>query len=224
MKKLTMSSVLGALLVLGLCATQSFAITSTKTYAVSVTLPTQTPILNIKAFKIDGKGTATATDDTWSTEVSSLTLASGDVSFGLTDPGTGATFDVYKSNYYFAIEVAPKFASLSNVTLSYTEGSAPTGQPVDQKLGYKMIASAAQVTYVSATSTSEVILSEKALKNIGTMSLTSTSFPAGTWCRLYVGMWVGRAGTPPDADLKPFVASDKSGAYSGTLTISATAS
>ncbi|MEI6437820.1 MAG: hypothetical protein WCO69_03605 [Candidatus Omnitrophota bacterium] len=130
------------------------------------------------------------------------------------------TNKIWTAPNYFGIDIANIGAGSPNVTVAYAEGSKPVNQV--NGLGYKATATFKKLVYVDATHNTESDYgthAAKALKDVTSENITSAQ-TAGGWLRVYVGLSTGEAGKPGE----PFTNADMSGTYTGTLTITATAS
>lgn len=182
-------------------------------FTVTATVPSATSV-SITANSVTGT--------TWSSAGTALTF--GTMTFdNVIPPGKTVAPNIWRAPNYFAIDVANNGGGSPNTTISYSEGTKPTGQT--NGLGYKATATFKRVTYNTLTGTTtdnDTAHAAKALKDVTNENVTSTELTnaGGGWCRIYVGLADGATGTPGE----PFVATDKPGTYTGTLTVTATVS
>jgi hypothetical protein len=133
------------------------------------------------------------------------------------------TTNTYTASNYFTLDVAVTGGSGSpDTTVTYAEGSNPNNSATNG-LGSRSSIKFMKEVYTSSstpsTETSEGYTTLYAQEGAGTHIPYTTVSPG--WLRLYVGLCTGNTSTDP-ANCKAFTATDVSGTYSGTLTISAT--
>ena len=191
-----------AIFVVFMFATQSFALTGTKTFTVSASVPAATGIV-INASKVDSTS-------------NQFTLLTGTaLSF---NPMTfNSVNSIYLPGHYFAIDVGSAGgAGIPDVTVTYTEGTNPNNP--GHGLGWKTTA-----TFVKVVGTTETQLAshgpKKLLKDLSNEQIGFIEVVGG-FLRIYVGIIPG--GTNVPAGGEPFTNSDNPGTYEGTLFISAT--
>ncbi|MBF0331037.1 MAG: hypothetical protein HQL17_03810 [Candidatus Omnitrophica bacterium] len=130
----------------------------------------------------------------------------------------------YLPDHYFVIDTGATGAGL-NVVMTYAEGNNPNG--TGHGLGWKTTGTFFKVTLSGTTETEAVIAThgdangKKLLKDLANETFT-TAQTNGGWLRAYVG--VNFAGDPKQVTgAEMFTNADAAGAYSGTLTVTATA-
>ena len=140
--------------------------------------------------------------------------------------GTNLNFDpmtydpvngIYLPNHFFAIDIgAIGGAGAPDVTVSYTEGANPNSP--NPGLGGH-----AAATFVRVETAGEVPLTthgpKMLLQDISGEHIT-TAETVGGYLRIYAGIVTGDVSTP--AGGVPFTNADQSGAYNGTLVVTAT--
>lgn len=131
----------------------------------------------------------------------------------------------YLPDHYFVIDCGATGAGL-NVVMTYAEGNNPNAAGGLHGLGWKTTATMFKVTLAGTTETETVIAGhgdtngKKLLKDVNdTITPAQTN---GGWFRAYVGVnFNGDAKQVANAEM--FTNTDAAGAYSGTLTVTATA-
>lgn len=212
MKKLflTMAMLLGFALM-----STPLSMADTVNFDLTVFIPTATGV-NIVAVEVDS-----ATNEFGTTPVTAF-------NFNPMEFITEGDANVWLPDHYYAIDVGVTGGTGStNITVSYTEGSSPTGQPTNSTLGYKTTASFFTVTGgpapedqittpITTSAGSKVLL----IDLVGGVSITPTLLDGGFF-RGLVGVYPGDDSATLPAG-KPFIGTDVPGTYTGTLTITAT--
>lgn len=215
MKKLflTIAILLGIALVF---VPSSFA-QSTKTvdYDLSVFIPTATSV-NIVAVEVDSASNSFGTTPVTAFNFNPMTFI------------TENSANVWLPDHYYAIDVGVTGgAGSTNITVSYTEGSSPSGQPTNNTLGYKTTAAFFTITggpapadQVTTPITTSVGSKALLIDLIGGVAVTPTMLDGGFF-RGLVGVYPGDDATNlPEG--KAFINTDVPGSYTGTVTITAT--
>lgn len=133
-----------------------------------------------------------------------------------------STSQAWFPDHFFAVDVAPSGPGNMNVTVNYTEGNNPNNPA--HGLGWKSTA-----TFMKVTGTTETALTahgpKKMLKDLSGESITTAEISGG-FLRTYLGVVTKDQSAafpdPPTSEL--FTNADKSGAYDGSLVITATVS
>jgi len=205
--KSKLSLILGGLFLLG----QGTGMASTA-YQVSATVPAATGI-NIVVDSINATGTVVFTP------VSGTAL-----SF---DAGSGMTFNVadniYLPSVYYALNISTTGGGgLPDTTLTYADSANPnSGSSTQFGLGTKTTA-----TFDQELGSTETLLSlgkKRLIDLTGSVGhVPYTSLAAGSYLRVYVGVWTGSTTAPADpVNGQPFSNADAPGQYTGTLTVTA---
>ncbi|MBN1869317.1 MAG: hypothetical protein JW847_01900 [Candidatus Omnitrophica bacterium] len=180
-------------------------------FPITVTVPQATGV-NIVAVSVLSEGNVFGT-----TPVTSFNF----------NPLSPTTSGVWLPDHYYAVDVGVTGGTGStNITLRYIEGTRPTGQPLDNSLGYKTTASFFSITGGPAP---EDQVSTPLATSVGTKALLInlasdvTITPLllnGGFFRAYIGVYPGGDATLTDG--KPFTNADVPGTYTGTLRVTAT--
>ena len=199
------------LLIVGLLlGSASGILADTRTFTVSATVPPPTGV-SITAFNVNSATGA------W-TAVPGTALSFDPMTFD-------ATNQIYMPNHYFAVNAGPiAGAGSTDVTITYTEGANPNNFSggSGHGLGWKSTAAFARVS-----GTTETPLAShgpiKLLKDLNGEHITPAELGTGTF-RMYLGIELNplAAGQPAGAEV--FSAADRTGAYSGSLVVTATVS
>jgi hypothetical protein len=199
MKK-TMGLMMAVAAVLVMAGTSWAVVNGAASYTLAANVPSIAQF-NFTANSIEGS--------TWTKQTTSA-LTFGTLTYD-------ATYSIWRAPNYFALEVGSVGVSNPTITVNYVDGSRPSLQLVG--LGEK-----ANVTYFKMTKNGtadvQTAMSSHAAKKLNDVvneSITSADLGTG-WLRMYVGLSDGSTGTPG----APFTPADKTGTYTGTLTISAT--
>ena len=189
----------------------SMALTVEDSFEITVNVPTATGV-SISAAKVVG---------TTYTPVDAF-------DFGFVSSDFKPALGIWLPNFYFVIDIGvTDGAGSTDITLTYEEGDAPSGQPDDKTLGYKTTAEFFSITGGPApedqtTTPIDTAVGSKALlfDLIGGVNITPTMLDGG-FSRTSIGIYAGDdAATLPDGS--PFTNSDRPGGYAGTLLVSAT--
>jgi len=179
-------------------------------FQVSATVPLANGV-SITAVEVD------AATNTFGSEVNELDF----------DPLTfDATNNIYVADHYYAIDVGSTGGAGSpDVTVTYTEGSKPSGQT--NGLGYKATATFVKIEVDEDGDETQTEMSAhgptQVLKDLTGEDVDSDELE-DAFLRLYVGLVTGDDEDVLDDGGEPFTNADKPGSYDGTLTISATVS
>lgn len=141
--------------------------------------------------------------------------------------GTGMAYDkvngIWVGSRFFAIDVAPTAANgdpapgnYGSISFSYAGNTVPAGQPPTEGLNKRATLTAVLVD----AQQKESVLRKGAIGN-SFASLTNADVTGG-FLRVYVGLATGETGANAIPGSVPFTNADKPGAYTGTLTITAT--
>ena len=181
---------------------QSQAVSDSKTFTVSASVPSATGIA-INAYKVNPATNAF-------TAVAGLDLSFDPLSFDDIN-------SIYVSDHIFAIDVsADGGAGTPTTTFTYTEGANPNG--AGHGLGWK---SAAAFVKVTGSTEADLGSHPKALlKDVSGEQVLDTEVSGG-YLRVYLGILTGEPAATP-AGGEPFTNADQSGTYDGTLLVSAT--
>ncbi|MBF0503468.1 MAG: hypothetical protein HQL14_00045 [Candidatus Omnitrophica bacterium] len=223
--KTRLSIVLAGGLLLFQTATVSAASLTSAQITLSALIPAASS-LSLTVTPVDA-----STDVFGTPVVGASTIAFGTLAY---KPALG----IYLPASYYAVDIGTNGAGTPSVTVTYTEGA--NGNPGNPNGGTSTAALGGLGTKTTATFVTEAqsisgtavttvesttSLGKKRLIDLtGTAgTLSSSSIPAGSWERVYIGVWSGSSKSPADpSNGKPFSTSDAGGTYTGTLTFSAT--
>ncbi|MBF0485669.1 MAG: hypothetical protein HQL16_04040 [Candidatus Omnitrophica bacterium] len=183
----------------------AFAVSATKTFGVSATVPLATGI-TINASSVNSTTHAF-------TAVTGTALGFEPLAFNNTN-------SIWLPDHYFAIDVGTSGgAGVPTVIVTYVEGTNPNG--TGHGLGWK-----STLTFVKVVGTTETVLAahgKKMLKDLSGETVASTEL-TGAYLRMYLGVVAkDPAAIPLDpATSEPFTNADAAGSYTGSLTVSAT--
>ena len=195
------------IIVLSVIAVFSFAVTSqavtdSKTFTVSASIPTASGIA-ITAYKVNPTTNA-------------FTLEPG-LALNFNPLAFDSVNKIYTAAHIFAIDVAASGgAGTPTTTLTYTEGANPNG--VGHGLGWK--SEAAFVKVVGATESPMGTHPKSLLKDVSGDQVLASEVSGG-FLRVYLGLVSGNPASTP-AGGEPFTNADQAGTYDGTLLVSAT--
>ncbi len=183
------------------------AVTVTKPFVVSATIPSATGI-SITATRV------TSSNNQFGAQVSALDF----------NPMVfNALNSIWLPDHYFAIDVGSTGGAGSpNVTVTYGSETNPTGQV--KGLGFKSTANFVLVKGATGSQTETPLTAhgpKKLLKSLTGENITATELASG-FLRVYVGVFPGDDTAILTAGGEPFTNADKPGTYQGTLTVSAT--
>ena len=159
--------------------------------------------------------------------------ASGDFGNTVTDMDFDPmTYDsaagIWLPDHYFAVDVGVTSDGVGStdviVTYSETTSDRPAGQI--KGLGYKSTATFVTVTGSPGSQTETDLAGHgptKLLKDVSGENIFGTELGGGFF-RMYVGLYPGGDGTLDGDGGEPFTNSDKTGDYTGTLTVTAVVS
>ena len=177
-------------------------------FLVSATVPAASGI-SIVATKVD------SASNVFGATVSALNF----------DPLTfNSNLGIWLPDHYFAVDVGVTGGAGSvNVTVTYTEGSKPTGQT--KGLGFKSTATFVKITGPENNQVETDLIShgpKKLLKDLAGGEQFTGAELFGGFLRAYVGIFPGDDQVILDQGGEPFTNADVPGNYDGTLTITAT--
>jgi len=198
--------VLGGLFI----AFQTAAFSAT-TLTVSATIPAATGI----SLTVTPVNSSTGVWGTSST--SATTLPFGTLTYNSAN-------GIYLPSNSFAIDIGSAGgAGTPTVAVTYIEGTNPNGSSVNGGLGTKTTATFATEANTGSTITETLAaLGKKRLIDLTGTAGELTNIPAGSWERIYVGVWTGSTTAPADpSNGKPFSNTDIAGTYTGSLTFTA---
>ena len=183
-------------------------------YALSTNLPPSSGV-SIVAHSITAAGV-------WSAS----TLPDLNMDFGdlVWTPGTVAKpVNMWLGSQFFAVDISNLAAGSPTVSISYTEGNNPTG--ATKSLGVKVVASANKETFNApvggvAQNPTESLIWNKPLATLAAGTSITSATLTGGWCRVYLGVYTG---SPAVTGAEGFTNADVPGAYTGKVTITATA-
>lgn len=152
-----------------------------------------------------------------------------------------AKYKVYYSTKAFLIEAyGDRGQALNTVNVTYADNSIPSGQPAAKSLGKrgKTVITKAYLEdmnndgILSPSETKEAVISKQSFSKSNNKSISASQLNGG-WFRMWVGLLRGSSTEEgadqtdkeimaAESDVSPFLGSDKTGNYSGTLTVSAT--
>ncbi len=176
-------------------------------FTVSATVPLATGI-SIVVDSVNATGTPVFTP------VSGTSLSFDPMTFNTTN-------HIWLPSIYYVLNVSVSGGGgLPDTTVTYAEGTNPNGS--SNGLGYKTTA-----TFDQELGSAETLLSlgKKRLIDLtgSTGHVPYTSLAAGSYLRIYLGVWTGSTTAPADpTNGQPFSNADVAGTYTGTLTVSAT--
>jgi hypothetical protein len=203
-----MKKVMQVLLISGfLVGSTTMLMADVRTFTVSATVPAPTSV-SITAHNVN------AATSVW-TLVPGTALSFDPLTYDLTN-------QIYVPNHYFVVNAGPAAGSgATDVTVSYTEGSNPNGAIGGHGLGWKSVA-----TFARVVGTTETLLAshgpKKLLKDLAGEHITPAELGLVGTFRMYLGIELNplAAGEPAGAEV--FSAADRTGSYSGSLTVTAT--
>lgn len=201
------SSLMSAGLFLLSCALLPSGAQASTAFTVSATVPSATGI-SIVVDSVNVVGPPVFTP------VSGLSLSFDPMAFN-------TTFNIWLPSIYYALNIGVTGGGgLPDTTVTYAEGTNPNG--ATNGLGYKTTA-----TFDQELGTTETLLSlgkKRLIDLTGTVGhVPYTSLAAGSYLRVYLGVWSGSTTPPADpTNGQPFSNADAAGTYTGTLTVSAT--
>jgi len=136
------------------------------------------------------------------------------------------TFDttnhVYASDHYWAVDYAASNGSGSpNLTFTYTEGTNPN--PAGNGLGNRALIKVAKEVPNGSNPPSETQIDNQALAAMSSTNYPASDFPTGSFARTYIALCTGDTlHNDPSTGCKPFSGADATGAYGGSLAVTAT--
>ncbi len=129
-----------------------------------------------------------------------------------------ATNNIFVSAYYFAIDIAGTGgAGFPNISIAYADTGSPTGAVAG--LGDRGTLSYSKMTQSGGVDT-ETAIDGMSLGEANNLTI-SPSAVAGGWLRINIGIATGDPSLS-EGSAVPFTAADAPGAYTGTVTITAT--
>ena len=135
-----------------------------------------------------------------------------------------STYGYWAPNHAFAIDVGTVGGSGNLTTVvTYVEGTNQNSATGGHGLGYKGLATFMKATTVGTSTVESSIAAHGKKRLIDLTGLTVTPAQvSGGWLRVYLGIATGAAGEPTGTEI--FTNLDKAGAYTGTITFTATLS
>lgn len=178
-------------------------------FLVSATIPSASGI-SIVASKVDS-----SSGDFFSGNVSALDF----------DPmAFNSNLGIWLPDHFFAVDIGvTDGAGSANVTVTYTEGSKPSGQV--NGLGFKSTATFVKITGPEDNQVETELAShgpKKLLKDLAGGEQFTGAELFGGFLRVFVGIFPGDDQTILGQGGEPFTNADVPGSYNGTLTITAT--
>lgn len=201
MKSLTARMILITMMVFCL-SSLSFAAQS-KTITVTAAVPTISGGLNVTVSKIQ------ASDGTWLVSDPDLSI-----DFGTLTRDT--TFNIFKSLYYYAVDIGVTDNTGTVWTITHTRNSI-------QKDAINNLDGNVNVTFMQQTNSSTATQLQKlSFANSNNVAYTKTQLGSG-WLRIYYGIGTGATGASGDAPgVTPIGVDKPAGTYTGSVVITLT--
>lgn len=178
-------------------------------YQVSATVPSATGI-SMVVDSVNATGTPTFTP------ISGTALSFDPMTFNTTS-------NIYVPGVYYAINIsASGGGGEPDTTVTYAEGTNPNGSSATQ-FGFGTKSTVTFAQELGSTETITALGKKRMIDLVGSVGHEPyTALAAGSYLRLYVGIWTGSTVSPVDpSNGQPFTNSDAPGTYTGTMTVTA---